>query len=264
MEKNKVSILNILLIFIISICCFIMIIFLSTYFRWLDENKNLVHYLGFMQENNIVYEYKNNIIPTSSIKDFYGESINLVLNENEYIDLYCNKDRECIYISNDNIYVKPYIVLYILSIIVVICLFFLYKSNYRIVRNIITGIVIISLGIICLFLEVYRIVDYYVIVNNTKYLVNGEVVGYIKKDDNNKYEVISYEIDYKNGLYYNNKVVVKDNKIGDKVTLYYDKNDNNKMYSKCNFINFVNLIYGLILVFIGACFIKILIDKKEV
>lgn len=264
MEKKKVNILNILLIVLMAICGFIMIIFLSTYFRWIDESKNLVHYIGFKQDNEIVYEYKNNIISTGSIKDFYGESINLELNDNEYIDLYCNKDRECIYISNDNIYVKPYVILYVLSIIMIICLFFLYKSNYKMVRNVITSVIFIIIGTMCLFLEIYRIVDYYVIVNNTKYLVNGEVVGYVKKDDNNIYEVINYELDDKKGLYYNNKVSVKDNKIGDKVTLYYDKNDINKMYSKCNPINFINLIYGIILVVIGVCFIKILKDKKEV
>ena len=120
MEKKKVNILNILLIVLMAICGFIMIIFLSTYFRWIDESKNLVHYIGFKQDNEIVYEYKNNIISTGSIKDFYGESINLELNDNEYIDLYCKKDRECIYISNDNIYVKPYFILFVLSIIIVI------------------------------------------------------------------------------------------------------------------------------------------------
>lgn len=266
--KSKINIKKIFLIILMVIIELFILIFISTYFRWCDQINNLKLVYGYSNESKIVYEFNNREYEVNTLKDFYGEEVNnLELKENEYIELYCEKD-ECIYVDNtDNtimMYLNPWLIVFILNVILLMLFYFFIRvSELKKKIRIISFVCVLISTIVMFFIFVIDFANYYGLVNNSTYLVNGKVVGVIYSSEEYK-EVIKYEI--RDNSYYlvgsSNTENINDI-VNTERTVYYSKRDNSISTVKRLPINLIYLVsFICLLIFSILYFLLIKYEMK--
>lgn len=222
-EKKKVSILNILLIFIMVVVTLIGVFFLSTYIRWKSEINNKTEILYYKQDN----------IKIDNLKDFYGSEISYDIEDTEAILMYCSHSYggECVTgdFSNtlENLFRNPYIVINIVILVDLLLLYIIMRNNnVGLIKLYIIGALLLLYGVYGIGRQVYKYADYYKLVNDSEYVVDGLIYKGVMTENTSKFKpVVSYETEKGEFIKYLDYNVV-DSKVGDKITLYYDKKDN--------------------------------------
>ncbi len=232
--KKKLSLRNLVLIILISIISLVGIFFLSTYIRWNVEisNKNEILYYG--QEN----------IKVTELKDFYGTLVDVNINFDEAMILYCTNlyGGECVTgdfsDTLENLFRKPRIIINIVILADLFLLFIILKNKdiSKVKVYLISGFIVLY-GIYSIGVEIYNFFDYHKLVNKSEYLVNASVYKGLKTKNNEYFKpVVSYKTDkdsYILYLDYDMKGNIEEN-INKELILYYDKKDNTIVTPKRN------------------------------
>ena len=154
--KKKIDFKKILLIFFMSVIGLILLIFVSTYFRWKNDINSLNEVYAYQSDSKLVYEYNNVVYEVNDIKDFYGEEVkDLSLKDNEYVLLYCDKNN-CTYIdskdSSIKTYLNPGIVILVLGVILLV-LFYIFIKLYisKVIIKIISFSLVVVINVVMFF-----------------------------------------------------------------------------------------------------------------
>lgn len=257
-EEKKGNKLKYILLGILGIIVLVtLIVILSTYFSWKNEGKNLNKVMAYKYDDSIVYVNDKDIVKVNSVKDFYDKDINLELDDNEYVYLYCDTENNCTYMEN-SFFIHPGIVIFGCVFILLLIIYFIIKDlkwiNF-IIKIIIASIILAS-GIVLIFMEVYDLFDYYFLVNNNNNMVEGAVTGYVNK----KNEVIEYIVDDVKYIYIN-KSKSKNIEINKSVNVYYKDNNRTIAEIKRNPLVINYFIYGLLLIGESIMYFKLI--KKD-
>lgn len=271
-NKKKIDIKKILCIIVMILISVVCIVFLSTYIRWQSFIEDKEEVLVYKEEENYIYEIDDKIKYVTEIKDFYDNKIeNFVINENEVAIMYCGKkDRDnCNYVNYSDmdfkIITNPSVIIFTALIVDLLGTLYLLRKNEKISKIYIriAGGVILLLGLIIIGKEIYKVADYYLLANDSEYLVNSKIVAVIKDDyDEKKIKPVStYVIGEKEYVYYSNDLI--DAKVGDELTLYYDKNDYKIATMKTNPFNAIDFILGSGFVIVGSIYFISVKEEKE-
>ncbi len=260
-DKKIYKIFIWILIVLISL---IGIFFLATYIRWNAEIKD---------KNEILY-YKQEEIKIDSLKDFYGSEVELNINDNEALLMYCSSKYGGTCVTGDfsnsieNLFRNPYVIVNVVILLDLVLLYFILKDkNIGIIKVYVISTIILLYGCYGIGLQIYKYADYYKLVNDSEYLTNGIIYKGLKTN-NNKYfkPVVSYDIDSNNYKVYVNYDVkgTIDSKIDEKITLYYDNKNYENVTPKRNFVGYVlPLIVSIITFALGIFYMTLLKVKKE-
>lgn len=267
--KKKIDFKKIIIIVLMAVIGLILLIFVSTYFRWQNDISSLYKVYGYQSESKILYEYKNVVYEVENIKDFYGEEVkDLSLKENEYVELYCDKSN-CTYIDKKDssimTYLNPGIVILALGIFILV-LFFIFEKLYitKTIIKIISLSMVVVMTVVMFFVFVVNFADYYGLVNNSTYLVKGNVIGGIYTSDKTYNEVLKYEI--RDNTYYilGDK---NDNSINDVLNqernIYYNRKDYNDATVKRLPINILFLVSFVLLLVMSILYGTLLKREKK-
>lgn len=267
--KKKIDFKKIIIIVLMAVIVLILLIFVSTYFRWQNDISSLYKAYGYQSESKILYEYKNVVYEVENIKDFYGEEVKeLSLKENEYVELYCDKSN-CTYIDKKDssimTYLNPGIVILALGIFILV-LFFIFEKLYitKTIIKIISLSMVVVMTVVMFFVFVVNFADYYGLVNNSTYLVKGNVIGGIYTNDKTYNEVLKYEI--RDNAYYilGDK---NDNSINDVLNqernIYYNRKDYNDATVKRLPINILYLVSFVLLLVMSILYGTLLKREKK-
>lgn len=271
-NKKKIDIKKILCIIVMILISVVCIVFLSTYIRWQSFIEDKEEVLVYKEEENYIYEIDDKIKYVTEIKDFYDNKIeDFVINENEVAIMYCGKkDRDnCNYVNYSDmdfkIITNPSVIIFTALIVDLLGTLYLLRKNEKISKIYIriAGGVILLLGLIIIGKEIYKVADYYLLANDSEYLVNSKIVAVIKDDyDEKKIKPVStYIIGEKEYVYYSNDLI--DAKVGDELTLYYDKNDYKIATMKTNPFNAIDFILGSGFVIVGSIYFISVKEEKE-
>lgn len=230
---------NILLIILLVIVSLIGIFFASTYIRWNAEISELVE----------VYYYGQEDIKIVSLKDFYGNDLEVDLKDNEALKLYCSSKYgdECLtgnYTDNlENLFRNPYIVINIVILIDIIIIYFIIRNKE--IGNIkvyIISSIILLFGLYSFGFQIYRVADYVLNVNDSDNAIEAEIVKGVIPNNGDKFKpIVSYTTengDYNVYLDYEIDGLIKD-KVGDKITIYYSNEDESIIEVKRSFVRFI-------------------------
>lgn len=267
--KKKIDFKKIIIIVLMAVIGLILLIFVSTNFRWQNDIFSLYKVYGYQSESKILYEYKNVVYEVENIKDFYGEEVKeLSLKENEYVELYCDKSN-CTYIDKKDCsimtYLNPGIVILALGIFILV-LFFIFEKLYitKTIIKIISLSMVVVMTIVMFFVFVVNFADYYGLVNNSIYLVKGNVIGGIYTSDKTYNEVLKYEI--RDNTYYilGDK---NDNSINEVLNqernIYYNRKDYNDATVKRLPINILYLVSFVLLLVMSILYGTLLKREKK-
>lgn len=241
-EKKKLSILNILLIFLMVVVTLVGVFFLSTYIRWEHDIEN---------KNEILY-YKQNDIKIDSLKDFYDNDISLDIEDTEALRMYCSNTYggDCITgdFSNtlENLFRDPYIVVNIVVIIDLLLFYILIRNNnIKLVYVYAIAGIILVYGFFGIGRQIYKYADYYKLVNDTEYIVDGQIYKGIMTENTKEFKpVVLYNTDkgeFVKYLDYDIEGTIND-KVNEKITLYYDKKYNEIVTPKRTLNGYVKYI----------------------
>lgn len=230
---------NILLIILLVIVSLIGIFFASTYIRWNAEISELVE----------VYYYGQEDIKIVSLKDFYGNDLEVDLKDNEALKLYCSSKYgdECLtgnYTDNlENLFRNPYIVINIVILIDIIIIYFIIRNKE--IGNIkvyIISSIILLFGLYSFGFQIYRVADYVLNVNDSDNAIEAEIVKGVIPNNGDKFKpIVSYTTengDYNVYLDYEIDGLIKD-KVGDKITIYYSNENESIIEVKRSFVRFI-------------------------
>ena len=230
---------NILLIILLVIVSLIGIFFASTYIRWNAEISELVE----------VYYYGQEDIKIVSLKDFYGNDLEVDLKDNEVLKLYCSSKYgdECLtgnYTDNlENLFRNPYIVINIVILIDIIIIYFIIRNKE--IGNIkvyIISSIILLFGLYSFGFQIYRVADYVLNVNDSDNAIEAEIVKGVIPNNGDKFKpIVSYTTengDYNVYLDYEIDGLIKD-KVGDKITIYYSNENESIIEVKRSFVRFI-------------------------
>lgn len=230
---------NILLIILLVIVSLIGIFFASTYIRWNAEISELVE----------VYYYGQEDIKIVSLKDFYGDDLDIKVNDNEALKLYCTSKYGdvCLtgnYTNNlENLFRNPYIIINIVILIDIIIIYFIIR-NMEIgnIKVYIISSIILLFGLYSFGFQIYRVADYVLNVNDSDNAIEAEIVKGVIPNNGDKFKpIVSYTTengDYNVYLDYEIDGLIKD-KVGDKITIYYSNENESIIEVKRSFVRFI-------------------------
>ena len=241
-EPKKIDFKKIILIILICIVSLVGFFFWSTKVRWDAEISE--------KENKILY-YGQEEVKVDKLDGFYGEKIKLNIKDTEAILMYCTSEYggECVTgdFNNgfENILRNPTIIINIVILIDLILLLFLLKDKYfgKIKSYIIFGIVLLY-GIINIGMVVFEVANYYYFVNDSEYVAKGKIVRQLVTDNTKEYyPVVEYTTEQGDFVTYIevpvNGQIKDDLKDKRKITIYYDKVDNEIATTKQSLIKYI-------------------------
>lgn len=263
-NNKKIDIKKIVIFVLIGIVSLIGIFFWSTNVRWNAEIEDYYEVLYYNQED----------IKIESLKDFYGNDLSTKLSDNQAYLMYCSSQYGDVCVTGDfnntmeNLLRNPSSVLSIVILIDLLLVYLLLRGQElgKIKKIVIFSLMIIY-GAINLGTQVYSFVDYYFFVNDSEYVANANVIKGIVTDNKKEYyPVVTYTIGEES---YTNYLLVpvsgnvsEDVKNNKKITIYYDKRDNEIITSKKSFVSYIlPCLIGTIYIVLGIIgFIRL---KKE-
>lgn len=269
-ETKKIDIKKIILIVLLVIVSLVGVFFWSTKVRWnaeLDEMKYEVLYYG--QED----------IKVEELTGFYGDKIELDLKESDALLLYCSSEYgdKCVtgYFNDgfENLLRNPSPVINIVIIIDLVLLYLLLKDKKinKIYSYIITSVLII-VGLINVGKVVFDVATYYSFVNDSEYVAEAEIVkGLVTTNKEEYYPVVKYSTEQ--GDFTKEIMVPVKGKVSEdladkkKLTVYYDKVDNEVVTTKQSLLKYIlPIIIGIIYIIEGILyfvFVKKSLKLKE-
>lgn len=263
-ENKKMDIKKIILIVFLVIVSLVGVFFWSTKIRWdaeLTEKKHEVLYYG--QEE----------VKVEELTGFFGDKLEVDLKENDALLMYCNSEYGDKCVTGDfnngfeNLLRNPSVAINIVIIVDLILLYLLLKDkiNNKVKAYVITGLLIV-VGMINLAIVVYDIATYYSLVSNSEYVVEAEIIkGLVTENDKEYYPVVRYSTEQDE--YVKEILVPLDGKVTDdlssknKLTLYYDKVDNEVVTIKQSLLKYiVPSIVGVMYIVLGI--INLILFRK--
>lgn len=258
---------KILLISLLVLVSLIGIFFLSTYLRWNADIED---------KYRIIY-YKQDGLKIDSLTDFYGGDVSLDIDDNEAIIMYCTKDygKNCVTLDYlnplENIFRDPVIIINVVIIIDLILVYNLIKDKYiKDIKKLIMGLVILVYGLGLTFMQIYKIAEYYIFVNN-QFETTATIYKKVITENDKKFNpIVKYEIDGKEYMEYLDTDIKGsiDDKIDEEINIHYYKKDKNSIVGKRNVLwRIAPAILGIIIVIESISFMpkmrKIVEEKKE-
>lgn len=259
-KKEKVQIINekILLIILFIIVSLVGVFFASTYIRWNAEVSEL---------NEVIYYGQDNI-KISKLEDFYGNELDVDIDSNTALKLYCTSEygNDCIignYVDNlENLFRNPRLIINMVIIIDLIIIYILIrKRNLKNIQIYIISFIILLYGVYSLGWQIFKMADYIGMVNGTEYVTNATIIKGVIPNTEDKFKpIIKYtteEGEYVTFLDYIVKGKVED-KIGEELTIYYDSKDNLKIDIKRSILEDILLmIWGILIIIISIFYYKL-------
>lgn len=248
-EPKKIDLKKIILLILIGVVSLVGFFFWSTKVRWNAELSE--------KEHKILY-YGQEEIKVDRLDGFYGEELELDIKDTEAILMYCKSEYggECVTgdFNNgfENTLRNPTIIINIVILIDLVLLLLLLKDKYfgKIKTYIIFGIVLLY-GIINIGMVVFEVANYYYFVNDSEYVVKGKIVRQLVTDNTKEYyPVVEYTTEQGDFVTYIevplNGQIEDDLKDKRKITIYYDKVDNEVVTTKQSLIKYIlPLIVGI-------------------
>lgn len=233
-DIKKFNVKKLVLLILIVITTLVGIFFWSTKVRWNAEIEEYHEILYYGQED----------VQINELTDFYGEELSIEIDDTEAILMYCSSQYGKTCVTGDfnnsfeNLLREPSIVINIVFLIDLALLFILFKDKCfgKVKTYIIFGIVLL-LGLVNIGKVIYNFADYYVFVNDSENVVTGYVVRQlITKNKNEYYPVVEYVTEQ--GEFTNYVLssysgeVSNEHTDKNKITIYYDKSDNEVITTK--------------------------------
>ncbi len=261
-ETKGAKIKKIILWVLFVIVSVVGVLFFSTYVRWISDISTKHQILYYGQEQ----------IRVDEVVDYYGTSVKNTILENEALLLYCNSEYggDCLTAdynnSFDNLLRSPLIAINIVLLIDLVLLFLIFKKvEIKKWKKIAVFVVVLGYGLFNLGLQGYKVVDYYMFVNDNENVAEATIVrGIITENKNEFYPVVKYQTEKGEFIQYIDYGIEGniDDKLNSKINIYYDLKDNEKIDVKRNMINYIIPIF-ISLIFIGFAIIYLIINKDK-
>ena len=258
----------------IFVVCGLIILYstLSSYFSWQKVKKQYIKVYSYSDSEKLYYEKGEDLIEVNKIYDTYNEVINLKIPNEKSVEMYCNKQKnnECIYINQDNSIdtSKDNPVSGILVSLLFFALAFtlLYKKIFNkseeektIYQYYLFYLFIFLLGIYLFGTEINKELKYKKVKKENNLImatIDSEL--YNPHQEENLYKPIAYYyVDDKKYIFVNdfyiNGTLEKD--MGQKIELYYNKENPNEVYRSDRNTNYLLSIAGLVLIILGFPFV---------
>ncbi len=232
-DEKKIKRKKIRLIVLILLVSLVGLLFFSTYVRWKADIED---------KNKLIY-YKQDGIKIDSLVDFYGSDVDIDIDDNEAILMYCNKDygKNCMTADYnnlmENIYRDPVIIINVVIIIDLILFYMLIKDKFmKDYKKVIMGLVILLYGLSLTFVQVYKIADYYIFANNNFKTTATIYKKVLTSNEKSFFPIVKYEIDGKEYInYLDTKIKGNiEDKVGEEIEIHYYKKDKNEIVNKKN------------------------------
>lgn len=249
---KKLNIKKMLIIILMVIVTLVGLFFWSTKVRWNAEIEDYYEVLYYGQES----------IKIDELTNFYGEQIESSVDSTEALLMYCSSEygKKCITgdfnDSFENLLRNPSIVINIVILIDLVLLFILFKDKYvSKVCSYILFILVLVLGIFNIGKVVFNFANYYYFVNDTEYVVEGEIIGQlVTNNDSEFYPVVKYTTEQGEFITYIESSL--DGQLNsfnsNKITIYYDKIDNSLCTIKESLIKYLlPLIVGILYIILS-------------
>lgn len=243
------------------------IMFLATYLRWNSD---------IADKHRIIYYGQDNV-KIDNLVDFYGLDVNKDIDENSAIVMYCDREygKNCTTFDNlnfmENVYRNPIIIINIVIIIDLILFYYLIKDKFmKDYKKVIIGLVILIYGLGLSFMQVYKVAEYYIFVNN-KFETNATIYKKVITGNKNKYHtIVKYEIDGKEYMEYLDTDIKGniEDKIGEEINIHYYKKNKTDIVGKRNVLwRIAPFILGTLIIIESVWFFpkkrKIVSDSNE-
>ena len=262
-------------IFKIIIGCFLILCSIITIFQTItwqivkkDYNKEFV----YSDSGKLYYEKNGEKIYINHIFNTNGETLQLNVPDKKTIIMYCYKNNptEGIYLGMNNTadarVQSPIINICASLFILTVAIFILSKKNKEnpIYNYYLFYVFIFLMGIILSVYQMLNIINYYS-VKNDKNIVNATIYSDIYEIgiSDNKYKAVSYYYVGDTKYVHVDETYTRGNindVLGTTQELYYNPNNPEKVASKVNFVNFLLLVIGLLVIIINF---PLLFFKKQ-
>lgn len=265
-DTKKFNVKKLVLLILIVITTLVGIFFWSTKVRWNAEIEEYHEILYYGQED----------VQINELTDFYGEELSREIDDTEAILMYCSSQYGKTCVTGDfnnsfeNLLREPSIVINIVVLIDLALLFILFKDKCfgKVKTYIIFGIVLL-LGLVNIGKVIYSFADYYVFVNDSENVVTGYVVRQLITENKNEYypvvEYVTEQGEFTNYILssYSGEVS-NEHTDKNKITIYYDKSDNEVITTKQSLRKYIfPIIVGVLYVIEAIVYLVISKRKKN-
>lgn len=266
-DTKKFDVKKLILLILIVITTLVGIFFWSTKVRWDAE----------IEEYHEILYYGQEEVQINELTDFYGEELSTEIKDTEALLMYCSSEygKNCVTgdfnNSFENLLREPSIAINIVVLIDIVLLIILFKDKYMgnaIKTYIIFGIVLV-LGLVNIGKVVYNFADYYAFVNDSKNVIDGEIIGQLVTENTSEYyPVVKYITEQGEFINYVsvsiNGQVEEDLPDKNKITIYYDKNDNEVITIKQSLSKYIlPVIVGVLYIVVAIAYLVISKRKKN-
>lgn len=266
-DTKKFDVKKLILLILIVITTLVGIFFWSTKVRWDAE----------IEEYHEILYYGQEEVQINELTGFYGEELSTEIKDTEALLMYCSSEYGKTCVTGDfnnsfeNLLREPSIVINIVVLIDMVLLLILFKDKYMgnaIKTYIIFGIVLV-MGLFNVGKVIYDFANYYSFVNDSEYVVEGEIIGQLVTENSSEYyPVVKYTTEQGEFINYvsvpMNGQVDEDLPDKNKITIYYDKLDNEVITTKQSLSKYIfPVIVGVLYIVVAIAYLVISKRKKN-
>lgn len=258
LEKKSFPWKKVILVILFVIVSLFGIFFSSTFIRWKSEIATLEEVLYYGQEE----------IKIQHLQDFYGNDMDLTLDENHALKLYCTSSygNDCItgdYVNHlENMFRNPVVVVRLVVFIDFILLYlFIKDKEIGNIKVYICSSLILLYGLYGLGSQIYQISDYLMRVYHEPVVLQGKIVrGIVTASDKQFKPVIEYTIDDETFITYLDYTIddTIEEKKDSEITLYYHKKEENPIEVKRSLLPYlVPTLLSILIIIVSVFYFKL-------